>query len=142
MKTEITVDAIAENNDKVIDFINGILAEAECSKKAIVQLDVAVEEIFVNIAHYAYAPGSGKARIIVEVLKDSSAVRITFIDSGKPYDPLAKQDPDITLSSEETSQAKNSHFLPIARIASTTRSLFSDCLVATTAISAPSFASR
>ena len=101
MKTEITVDAIAENNDKVIDFINGILAEAECSKKAIVQLDVAVEEIFVNIAHYAYAPGSGKARIIVEVLKDSSAVRITFIDSGKPYDPLAKQDPDITLSSEE-----------------------------------------
>ena len=62
---------------------------------------VAVEELFVNIAHYAYSPGTGSATIGVEILKDPAAIAITFTDRGKPFDPLAKEDPDITLSAEE-----------------------------------------
>jgi len=65
------------------------------------QMDVAVEEIFVNIANYAYAPGVGQARIRIEITGEPRMVQVTFIDSGVPYDPLAKPDPDVTLSAEE-----------------------------------------
>jgi anti-sigma regulatory factor (Ser/Thr protein kinase) len=43
----------------------------------------------------------GEATVRVEVIEDPLAVVITFIDKGVPYDPLAKADPDITLSAEE-----------------------------------------
>ena len=65
------------------------------------QIDIAVEEIFVNIANYAYAPEIGTATVRVEVMGDPPSVDITFIDKGIPYDPLAKADPDVTLSAEE-----------------------------------------
>ena len=67
--------------------------------KAQMQLEVAVEELFVNTAHYAYAPETGNAAIRTEITADTTEV--TFIDSGMPYDPLAKPDPDVTLSAEE-----------------------------------------
>lgn len=69
--------------------------------KSKMQLDLAVEEIFVNIAKYAYAPGFGKATVRVEVSGDPVTVCITFIDRGIPYDPLKKVDPDVTLSADE-----------------------------------------
>ena len=65
------------------------------------QIDVAVEEIFVNIASYAYTPGKGNAAVKVEILKDPLTAVITFIDSGVRYDPLSKEDPDITLGTEQ-----------------------------------------
>ena len=101
MKTEITIDALIENTDEVMDFLNDFLEKLNCPKKAEIQLDIAVEELYVNIAHYAYAPDHGKATIILEADEDAPAVKITFIDSGIPYDPLAKEDPDVTLSAEE-----------------------------------------
>ena len=67
------------------------------------QIALAVEEIFVNIANYAYNPGKGNATVRVEVEKDPLTVTITFIDGGVPYDPLKKDDPDVTLSAEERS---------------------------------------
>ena len=60
-----------------------------------------MEEIFVNIASYAYTPDSGDATIRVEFPEGSGAVKLTFIDSGTPFDPLEREDPDISLSSEE-----------------------------------------
>ena len=65
------------------------------------QIDIAVEEIFVNIANYAYNPEIGKAEIVVEITEKPVTVAITFEDSGVPYNPLEKQDPDITLNAEE-----------------------------------------
>ena len=64
------------------------------------QIDLAVEEVFVNIAKYAYAPDKGRAVVRVEVCDDPVQVKITFLDHGKPYDPLAKDDPDVTLPVE------------------------------------------
>jgi len=101
MKAEITVDALIANTNTVIDFLNDFLQKVNCPRKATIQLDIATEELFVNIAHYAYAPDQGQATIIVEASQDEPAVTVTFIDSGKPYDPLAKEDPDVTLSAEE-----------------------------------------
>ena len=65
------------------------------------QIDVAVEEIFVNIANYAYNPDIGSAGITVETQEDPLSVVITFTDGGVPYDPLKKPDPDVTLPAEE-----------------------------------------
>ena len=65
------------------------------------QIDIAIDELFSNIAHYAYTPDTGEATVRVEVTESPLAVIITFIDHGVPYDPLAKEDPDTTLSAEE-----------------------------------------
>lgn len=97
--TELKLDATLENIDAVTDFVNEALESADCSMKAQVQIDIAVDEIFSNIARYAYEGGTGKAYVSVDV-RDGNAV-IVFKDSGVPYDPLAKEDPDITLSAEE-----------------------------------------
>ena len=98
---EITIEAKIENLDEVLGFVDGQLEELECPMKAQMQIDVAVEEIFVNIASYAYAPGVGDAVVRFESSQDPASVTITFVDSGVPYDPVQKDDPDVTLSAEE-----------------------------------------
>ena len=98
---ELELEATDDNLQKVLDFVDSRLDASECPMKSKMQLDLAVEEIFVNIAHYAYAPGNGKATVRVEVAGDPVAVTITFVDRGVPYDPLKKADPDVTLSAEE-----------------------------------------
>ena len=60
-----------------------------------------MEEIFVNIAHYAYKTGIGKAVVRVEITDELATVTITFMDHGVEYNPLERDDPDITLSAEE-----------------------------------------
>ena len=98
---ELVIDAEVDNLDDVLDFMDGFLEEASCPSKTMIQLNVAVEEIFVNIASYAYAPGKGKAKIAIEHSTDPAAVTLTFEDEGVRFDPLAKEDPDTTLSAEE-----------------------------------------
>ena len=77
------------------------LEEADCPLKTLMQIDVAVEEIFINIASYAYPPGKGRVTVKVEAEKDPGSCTLTFIDSGKPFDPLDRDDPDVTLSAED-----------------------------------------
>ena len=82
-------------------FVDENLEAVGCSMKAQMQIDIAVEEIFINICKYAYQPDKGRAVVRVEVSDDPVQVKITFIDHGKPYDPLLKDDPDVTLSADE-----------------------------------------
>ena len=98
---ELNIAAIVENIETVTDFVNEQLESLDCPMKAQMQIDIAIDELFGNIAHYAYNPEIGKATVRVEVIEDPLAVTITFIDNGVPYDPLAKADPDTTLSAEE-----------------------------------------
>lgn len=98
---ELSLDAVVENIDVVTDFVNEHLEEYNCPTKAQMQIDVAIDELFSNIAHYAYNPEVGPATVRVEVLENPLSVVITFIDNGIPYDPLSTQEPDITLSAEE-----------------------------------------
>lgn len=94
---ELEIEAADENLGRVQAFVDSRLEAVNCPMKAMMQIGVAVEEIFVNIAHYAYAPDKGCATVRVEVSEDPVTVTITFIDQGMPYDPLARTDPDITL---------------------------------------------
>lgn len=98
---ELTVEAAIENIPLVTDFVNEQLEKLGCSVKAQMQIDIAIDELFSNIAHYAYNPESGNATVRVETTEEPLAVVITFIDKGLPYDPLKRDDPDTSLSAEE-----------------------------------------
>ena len=96
---EMTIKASVNNLDQVLAFVDTELEKLECSIKAQMQIDVAVEELFVNIASYAYGEGSGRVRIRVEAFGDHAVITLT--DSGVAYDPLAKEDPDTALAAEQ-----------------------------------------
>ena len=97
----ITVEAKIENVDKVTEFVNEVLEEKECPLKVQMQLDVAIDEIFGNIAYYAYGKGSGNATKQIEMEDNPPKITLTFIDQGIPYNPLESKDPDITLDIED-----------------------------------------
>jgi len=94
---ELTIKARINNLDAVLAFVDAELEKLDCPLRKQLQIDVAVEEVFVNIASYAYVPGEGDAVIRVEAVQEPRSVNITFRDHGVPYDPLAKPDPDVTL---------------------------------------------
>jgi len=98
---EITLDATIDNLDRVTDFVNEELENIGCSFKAMTQIDVVIDELFSNIAHYAYKPEIGSATVTVDIKEDPMSVIITFMDQGKPFNPLAAANPDVTLSAEE-----------------------------------------
>ena len=98
---ELTIAATVENIETVTDFVNEQLEALDCPMKAQMQIDIAIDELFGNIAHYAYNPDVGDATVRVEVIDDPLSVIITFVDKGVPYDPLTAADPDVTLSAED-----------------------------------------
>ena len=98
---ELTIEATLENIAAVTDFVNAQLEAYDCPMKVQMQIDVAIDELFGNIAHYAYQPEVGTATVRVEVEESPPAVVVTFIDHGVPYNPLENPDPDVTLSAEE-----------------------------------------
>ena len=98
---ELTIAATVESIETVTDFVNEQLEAYDCPMKILMQINIAIDELFSNIAHYAYNPETGDATVRVEVIEDPMAVIITFIDNGVPYDPLTNADPDTTLSAEE-----------------------------------------
>ncbi len=95
---EITVTATIENINTVTEFVDRQLEKLDCPLKTQAQIDIAIDELFSNIAHYAYSPNIGEATVRLETGKNPNSVILTFIDTGKPYNPLQKTDPDITLA--------------------------------------------
>ncbi len=100
---ELLVKAEDSNLGLVLEFIHKQIKEYDKNKKIMMQMDLAVEEIFINISHYAYKPGNGDARIVCQTggeLKNP-VVKIEFYDEGIAFDPLEKEDPDTSLPAEE-----------------------------------------
>lgn len=97
----IEVDAAVENIGAVTDFINEELENAGCSMKAQIQIDVMIDEVFGNIAKYAYGDAVGKAEVSIGIGDGPKRAVITFSDRGKQFDPLSAEEPDVTLSAEE-----------------------------------------
>lgn len=96
---ELTVSARIDYIDEVLDFVNAELENAECPMRAVTQVGIAVDEIITNICSYAYGDGAGEMTVACNV--SDGVIEVTFSDSGIPYNPLEKDDPDITLSLEE-----------------------------------------
>ena len=94
---EIKLEARRENLRLLMDMLSAELEQLECPIRAQMQIELAVDEAFTNIASYAYAPGSGEATVRFEYAPETGTVTLTFRDSGVPYDPLKKEDPDVTL---------------------------------------------
>ena len=98
---KITVPAKPEQLEIVANFVSKELELLDCPAKAQMQISIAVEEIFVNIANYACHPSDGNATILLEIKEDPLRLIVTFMDQGVPYNPLDNPDPDITLSADE-----------------------------------------
>ena len=98
---ELKLPATVDNISAVTNFVEHELTERNCPKSAKAQINIAIDEIFGNIAQYAYNPENGDATVRVEVTDDPIEVILTFMDKGKPYNPLEKADPDVTLSAKE-----------------------------------------
>ena len=99
--TNRTFEARTDALNEVLGFAEEMLEKYECSMKLQMALCVAIEEIFVNIARYAYKGERGKVRFGIGFNPDSRTVTFRMADGGVPFDPLKKPDPDITLSADE-----------------------------------------
>ena len=98
---ELTIKAVIENLPAVTAFLDEILEGADCSMKAQMQLDVAMDELFGNIARYAYAPGEGDATVRINVDAETRVAEVTLIDSVIPFNPLEASQPDTSASAED-----------------------------------------
>lgn len=98
----LTVPAKTEYLDDINAFVDEELESCDCPRKEQFEIELAIEEIFVNIASYAYHPAEGEAEIRCEVLKDPLRVVIQFLDGGKPYDPLSREDADTSAEALES----------------------------------------
>lgn len=85
----------------VLGAIEAHLDENECPDNVKTKILIAVEEIYVNIAHYAYGGKEGEALVQMDVFKDPRRCQVVFKDKGIPYNPLDKKDPELSLSAEE-----------------------------------------
>ena len=99
MQHEITIPAKIENMTVVTDFLSSHMESAGVPVKQIYVINTAADEIFSNIAKYAYPQDTGDVTIRLET--DTKGVQVTFTDEGVPFDPLEMPEPDTTLSVQE-----------------------------------------
>lgn len=98
---EIVVEAKIDNLPQVTEFITSVAEEFGANARTLMQIDLVTEEIFVNIASYAYKNQTGQVTISLDMHENPARLDVTFTDEGVPYDPLAKPDPDVDLPLEE-----------------------------------------
>lgn len=99
MLKELTLDATVENITVVTEYIDEQLKKADCPLEIQYLIDIAVDELFGNIAKYGYKDCIGKVTVKMDI--DEKKVIITFIDNGIPYNPLMREIPDLDLTAEE-----------------------------------------
>ena len=101
MKREVTLPAVVDSIRIVTEFVDEQLEELGCPIKAQMQIDVAIDELFSNIAYYAYPDGQGEATVCFSFAEGSRLVSITFTDTGTPFNPLESKEPDTTAPASE-----------------------------------------
>ena len=97
----IVLPAVLESIEKATAYLDDILDNEGCPNAIKMQMSIVLDELISNVAQYAYKDGKGDIALSVETLEAPKRVVITIEDSGIPYNPLEKEDPDITLSAEE-----------------------------------------
>ena len=99
--TNRTFKAKTEALPDILGFVDEMLEKYQCPMKIQTAVCVAIEEVFVNVARYAYEGGDGDVSLGIGFDSESRTITFRMTDGGVPFDPLAKHDPDITLSAEE-----------------------------------------
>ena len=99
----IKIPAKVDLLEEVLRFADDFLEKIECPRREHMQIRLAIEETFVNVSSYAYVPGEGDAEIEISVKEAPRCVIVTIADSGRPFDPVAKEDAD---TSEEALMAR------------------------------------
>ena len=99
--TNKTFPAKTEALSEVLGFVEETLESYACPMNIQTAVCVAIEEVFVNVAHYAYPDGEGEVTLCIGFDEQSRTITFRMADNGVPFDPLDKPDPDITLSAEE-----------------------------------------
>lgn len=103
-RKELVVEATLDNLSAVLGFVESAAEEAGCPPKAVRQIAVAIEELYVNVSSYAYAPDTGSCAVGIRTGRSDNAggwIQIRIRDSGKKFNPLVQERPDITLSADE-----------------------------------------
>ena len=98
---QMTLPARRKNIPLIIDFVNRELESLGCSRKTEAQIDIAIDELYSNIANYGYEEDDGEVTVTLDTDTVPRTVRISFTDEGKPFNPLESADPDVTLSAKE-----------------------------------------
>ena len=91
------IDALSD----VLGFAEQTLEDCGCPMKIQISVSVAIEEVFVNVASYAYGGGEGDVTLGIEFNEENRSITFRMTDKGVPFDPLQNPDPDITLSADE-----------------------------------------
>ena len=99
--TNQTFPAKTEALPDILGFVEETLEGYGCPMKIQMAVSVAIEEVFVNVAHYAYGDGEGDMNLGIWFDKENRTITFRMTDKGVPFDPTKKPDPDITLSAEE-----------------------------------------
>ena len=98
---KLTLEAKLDNLDAATGFVDQCLDELGAGMKYYMQVELVMEELFVNVSKYAYAPGTGDLTIEAEMDTDTKRLQLVLKDRGVPFDPLAKDDPDVSLPAEK-----------------------------------------
>ncbi len=98
---ELRIEASTGNLSRVLKFLDQILEKSDCPMKEQMQIDLAAEEVFVNIASYAYQGNRGDAVVTAEILESPRRIRVSFQDEGVSFDPLSQKEPDVSLPLED-----------------------------------------
>ena len=97
----MTLPASVANIEKIVAFLEQELEKRDCPVKTSMQICLAADEVMANIAMYAYVQGGGDVTVRFDYDGADRMAAITFTDSGIPFDPLAKEDPDVGLPAEK-----------------------------------------
>ena len=97
MVNELKIEAKKENFEKVLAFVDEALEKAGVPYEVQLSVEMAIEEIYLNIVYYAYALKDGDAIILTDINEKDKILTLTFIDEGPEYNPLLKEDPDTTM---------------------------------------------
>ena len=91
----------ADKNEvnRVVEFVNKFLDQFHVEQKIVSQIDIAIDEICSNIFNYAYKDKNGTIEVDISIT--NNVVSISFVDTGEPFNPLEKEDPDVNLGIDE-----------------------------------------
>ena len=97
---EIILESKSENLNTLLLEIEELIEDKRISIKSKLQLELIIEELFVNICSYAYED-VGDIKIKYGLLEEPLRIVVTFIDNGIEFNPLSKTAPDLTLEAEQ-----------------------------------------